>query len=75
MTLDPDVARRIEEEQRKSGKPMREVVNEALRRGLAAPRAPQRRFRVKARRLELSGGIAVDDVEGLLDQIDGAERR
>ncbi|HUJ14500.1 MAG TPA: CopG family transcriptional regulator [Thermoanaerobaculia bacterium] len=75
MTLDNDVAKRIDEEHRKSGRSIRAVVNDALRRGLSSPKVPHRRFRVKARRLELRAGVSIDDVEGALDQIEGAERR
>lgn len=76
MTLDDDVARAINEETRRSGRSMREVVNEALRRGLVPPkRSAVRRFRIQARELRARPGVAIDDVEGLLDQVDGADRR
>ena len=44
LTLDPDVARMIEEEVHRLRKPLKQVVNDALRRGLAPPvgRAPVR---------------------------------
>ena len=34
LTLDPDVARKLEEEARRQGKPFKQVMNDALRRGL-----------------------------------------
>ena len=37
MTLDPDVVRLLEEEVRRARKPRKQVVNEALRRGLTTP--------------------------------------
>jgi len=35
LALDPDVARLLEEEAHRQRKPFRQVVNEAIRRGLA----------------------------------------
>lgn len=47
LTLESDVARDLREEARRSGRPFKRVVNEALRAGLAAGRAkPARRYRL-----------------------------
>ena len=47
LTLDPDVAKLLEETVHRTRRPLKAVVNEALRRGLAAPQAAERRRRVR----------------------------
>jgi len=76
LTLDDDVAAEIEREARRSGRPVRAVVNDALRAGLEhrARRAPEP-FRVEATDLGLRDGIELDDIAGLLERIEGPERR
>jgi len=78
VTLDEDVASRLRSEMHRSGKPFKQALNEALRRGLvardAAPRRPA--FHVKARDLgRLRTGVSLDDIGGLLDQLEGDRRR
>lgn len=48
LTLDPDVARLLEEEVHRLRRPFKQVVNDALRKGLgpASPRVPARSYRV-----------------------------
>lgn len=75
MTLDDDVADRLAREARDTGRPYRVVVNAALRRGLAAPASDAAPFRVEPREMGLRTGIDLDDVEGLLDRLDGPTRR
>jgi hypothetical protein len=77
LTLDDDVACKLAEEARKAGRPFRAVVNEALRRGLDPVKAPAAtaRFRVKARRMGVRPGLALDSIETLLDQLEGPLRR
>jgi plasmid stability protein len=79
LTLDDDVAARLKAEARRSGRPFRDVVNEMLRRGLT-PRSPgaQRRppFKAAVRDLgELKPGLSLDDVAGLLEQVEGPLHR
>jgi hypothetical protein len=38
LTLDDDVAARLKAEQRRVGRPLKEIVHETLRRGLASRR-------------------------------------
>lgn len=73
LTLEDDIADAIRKAAQRTGKPVKTVVNEALRAGLARP-PERRRFRVEARRLDLRPGIELDDVEGLLDRVEGARR-
>ena len=74
LTLDDDVASRIEAEVRRSGRAHRTVVNEALRRGLEADRALPP-FHLEARQLRLRVGVDLDDISGLLDRLDGPVAR
>jgi hypothetical protein len=78
LTLDEDVATKLQSESRRSGRSFREVVNETLRRGLAQhPPAPTLEpFRVVTRDLgELLPGLSLDNVSELLDQIEGPTHR
>lgn len=78
LTLDDDVAAKIKTQVRKTGRSFRDVVNDTLRRGLAVtPAAPPRApFRVQARDLgALRPGVQLDDIAGLLDQVEGPLHR
>lgn len=74
LTLDDDVADRLAREARRTGQTYRAVVNAALRRGLEAP-AVIEPFRVRASPMGLRPGMDLDDIEGLLDRLDGPLRR
>ncbi len=60
----------------RSGRPMKHIVNDALRAGLArhADRRPGG-FIVRAQDLGLRRGLDLDDIEGLLDRFEGPARR
>jgi hypothetical protein len=78
LTLDDDVAARLKAETRRAGKPFRDVVNETLRRGLATRRSSPSRepFKVIARDLgDNRPGLSLDDVAGLIEQIEGPATR
>jgi hypothetical protein len=78
LTLDDEVAAKLRAEARKTDRTFRETVNEALRRGLAAPRAAavRRRFAVKARDLgELRAGLSLDNLGDLLERVEGPLHR
>jgi hypothetical protein len=77
LTLDDDVTAKLKAEARRSGRPFREVVNQALRRGLAASRRASRApFKVVARDLgKLQPGLSLDNVAELLDQVEGPRHR
>ena len=76
MTLDDDVAAKLAAEARRMGRPFRAVVNEALRAGLEkAGHGTLTPFRVKARDMRMRAGFEIDDIEGLLDQLEGPLRR
>jgi hypothetical protein len=76
LTLEDDVADRLVDESRRTGKSLKDVVNEAIRAGLnrrASTDLPP--FKVLARDMGLKPGFNLDDIEGLLDQIEGPYRR
>jgi predicted transcriptional regulator len=78
LTLDDEVAAKLRAEARKTDRTFRETVNEALRRGLAAPRAAavRRRFTVEARDLgELRAGLSLDNLGDLLERVEGPLHR
>jgi plasmid stability protein len=78
LTLDEDVAAKLKSRARRLGRPFKDEVNAALRRGLAvADQATGRsRFVVKARDLgALRSGLSLDNVGALLDLIEGAGHR
>lgn len=71
LTLEPDVARLIEEEAHRQHKPIKQVVNEALRRGLAPAGArPRKRFRVRPHRTALRPGIDAASFNQLVDELE-----
>ena len=73
LTLDDDLARELDREARRSGRSFKEVVNETLKRGLAAGAKPsqrRRRFRVKAHAGGFRAGIDVQRLNDLLDTLE-----
>jgi hypothetical protein len=78
LTLDDDVAARLQAEARRSGRPFKIVVNEYLRAALAQRRVAKAipPFRVEPR--SMGGpvpGLSYDDIETLLDEVEGPRRR
>ena len=78
LTLDDDVGAKLKQLARRSGRPFRDVVNDTLRRGLATRASEPRKapFQVRARDLgALRPGLNLDDVGGLLEEIEGPQHR
>ena len=76
LSLDDDVARLLNKESRRSGDSFKEVVNRFLRLGLiAAQRPPRKSFVVAPRKLDLPPGLTYDNVEQLLDVLEGPAHR
>lgn len=77
LTLDDDVAAKLKAEARQTGQALKEVVNETLRRGLATKAAASAAapFKVVTRDMGLRPGLSLDNIEELLDQIEGPFRR
>ncbi len=78
LTLEEDVVDRLRREARRTGRPFKAIVNEALRVGLERRERQACRgasFKVEPMDLGLKPGIELDDIEGLLDQLEGPRRR
>lgn len=76
LTLDEDVAAKLEAEVRRSSQSFKQVVNDLLRAALSARRAPQARpFEVEPRSLELRSGLDYQNVGDLLEQVEGPGHR
>jgi hypothetical protein len=76
VTLDEDVAAKLEAETRRTGRSFKEVINDALRRGLVRrPKSETVRFSVESRPMHLLPGLSYENVEELLDRAEGPNRR
>jgi hypothetical protein len=78
LTLDEDLAAKLQSLARRTGRTFRDLVNDTLRRGLARPSALPARgpFRVQARDLgSLRPGLSLDSVANLLEQVEGPVHR
>ena len=75
LTLDPDVAKRLEGEMRRSGEGMKMVVNRALRVGLGMTDKPVEPplFRVAPHDFGVRPGIDLDRMNQLVDELEGEE--
>jgi CTP:molybdopterin cytidylyltransferase MocA len=71
LTLDPDVARMLEEEAHRQRKPFKHVVNEAIRKGLApTARRTARTYRVRPHKTTLRPGIDAHTLNRLADEFE-----
>ncbi|HVS33491.1 MAG TPA: ribbon-helix-helix protein, CopG family [Thermoanaerobaculia bacterium] len=73
MTLDDDLAKQLREEARRTGRSFKDVVNDALRRGLAAGAAPAprpSRFRVRPKACGFQPGIDLRKLNQLVDEME-----
>lgn len=76
LTLEEDVMDRLRGEVHRTGRPLKVIVNDALRAGLEGREQRRARpFVVRARKLGLRQGLELDDIEGLLDLVEGEHRR
>ena len=75
LTLDPDVAERLERAIRSSGKGLKTTVNEALRIGLGLAEKPVKppRFKIRAFVDGLQPGIDPDRMNQLMDELQAEE--
>lgn len=77
ITLDRDVAERVQVHMREQKKGFKEAINDLIRRGLAFPEEsllPKSQVIIKARDLELKAGLSLHNIEDLLDQVEGPLR-
>ena len=72
LTLDPDVVRMIEEETHRQRKSFKEVVNDAIRRGLSRPGrgSATPRFKIKPMHLKLRPGLDRSSLNRLVDELE-----
>ena len=77
LVLDDDVYEKLREHAERSGRPLREIANENLRRVLSVAKSgPHQPFVVRPRAMGKPASAAgYDDIPELLDSIEGAERR
>ena len=77
LTLDNDIAAKLNAEMRRSGKSFKDVVNEFLRIGLNARQEfkTSSPFVVRARKLGIHPGLNYDNVGELLEQIEGSRHK
>jgi len=75
LTLEPDVAARLRQEIRRSGKGLKTLVNEALRLGLGLSGKPVRppRFEVRPHAFGFKAGVDLDRMNQLVDELDADE--
>ena len=71
LTLDDDIAASLKEQARLLDKPFRQVVNDALRRGMSpTPREDRPRFRVKPHHSGFAPGVDPLRLNQLYDQLE-----
>jgi hypothetical protein len=78
LTLDDDLAAKLEAESRHAGLPFQEIVNDTLRHGLTqrSSTAPSQAFKITARDLgDLRPGLSLDHVAKLIEQAEGPLHR
>ena len=75
LTLDDDVADRLASETRRTGKPYRTVVNAVLRRGLDAAVELPEAFHLDSAEMRRRPAFDLENIEDLLDRLDGPQRR
>ena len=72
VTLEPDVARLLSEQARKTRKSFKETLNAAVRSGLrrVADSPEDREFHLDARPMQLKAGVDAGRLNALLDELD-----
>ena len=73
LTLEREVADQLKRETRRTGRPFKAVVNDALKRGLglAAPRGRRPRFEVRPHAFGVKSGIDPNRLNQFVDELDG----
>ena len=77
LTLDDDVAAKLEAETRRTGSSFKQVVNEYLRLAFIVRQDLKRRspFVVLPRSLQLRSGLDYENIGELLEQVEGPRHR
>jgi hypothetical protein len=70
LTIDPDVAQLLAQALERAQKPFKQIVNDALRRGLSAPESPPRKpFKVTPYAMGWDAGLDPTGFNQLIDQL------
>jgi hypothetical protein len=76
LTIEDDVAKGLEREMRRSGMSLKAAINHFLRMGLFSSPAPEQKpFKVHPRPFGLPAGLSYDNVEELLETLEGSEHK
>ena len=76
LSLDDDVSVLLDKEARRSGASFKEVVNRLLRLGLLASKQQAHKpFVVKPRNMGLPAGMSYDNVEQLIETLEGSRHQ
>ena len=75
LTIEPDVEQLLQREMRRTGRSMKAVVNDALRRGLGARNKPPKlpRFKVEPHAFAFKTGVDADRLSQLVDELEAEE--
>jgi hypothetical protein len=75
LTLDPDVAAKVKRGAKRLGKPLKEVINAALRIGLDDVLNPPqaKTYHTEPRPMGLRRGFSYDDIAELLSRAEGED--
>jgi hypothetical protein len=73
LTIDPDVEKLLEQEIARSRRPLKQVVNEALRRGLTRSTEKARKVVVKVSDSRLRPGFDPSSFNALVDELEDVE--
>lgn len=73
LTLDPDVMRLVEDAVHRERRPMKHVVNDALRRGLARSASPREPYHLVPHRSSLRPGLDLAGFNRLADELEDGE--
>ncbi len=77
LTLEDDLAEQLKRRARTTGRSFKEVVNEAIRRGLSLGESPADDpppFRIEARKRGFRGGLDPTKLNQLYDELEAEER-
>ena len=70
LTLDDDVARLIDDAVHRERRPIKQVINDALRRGLAVPAPRREPYRLMTHESELRPGLDLTGFNRLADELE-----
>ena len=75
LTIDRDVAERLQKEMRRTGRGLKATINDALRRALGMAGKPPRppRFEVQSHAFGVKPGIDLDRMNQLVDELEADE--